>query len=89
MFSDVLDLARDHLEPGMSVVLTVEATLEGDELKLLAKAAQPIDAAVAGAASAGLRVFSRRRGGAPRWPVALDAWPARSAAAAAARSTSS
>ena len=64
MFSDVLDVARDHLEPGMSVVLTVEATLEGDELKLLAKAAQPIDAAVAGAASTGLRVFlddARRR----------------------------
>ncbi len=57
MFSDVLDAARDHLEPGRSVVLTVEATLEGDELKLLAKAAQPIDLAVAGAASAGLRVF--------------------------------
>ena len=33
MFSDVLDGARDHLEPGRSVVLTVEATLEGDELQ--------------------------------------------------------
>jgi DNA polymerase-3 subunit alpha len=57
MFSDVLDAVRDHLEPGRSVVLTVEATLEGDELRLLAKAAQPIDAALAGAASTGLRVF--------------------------------
>ena len=57
MFSDVLDAARAHLEPGLNVVLTVEATLEGDELKLLAKAAQPIDAAVAGAANAGLRIF--------------------------------
>ena len=33
MFSDVLDAARDHLEPGRSVVLTVEATLEGEELQ--------------------------------------------------------
>ncbi len=57
MFSDVLDVARDHLEPGRSVVLTVEAMLEGDELKLLARAAQPIDVALAGAASAGLRIF--------------------------------
>jgi DNA polymerase-3 subunit alpha len=56
MFSDVLDTTRDHLEPGKSVVLTVEASLEGDELKLLAKAAQPIDLALAGAASAGLRL---------------------------------
>ncbi len=57
MFSDVLDQAQNHLEAGRSVVLTVEATLEGDELKLLARAAQPIDVALAGAASAGLRVY--------------------------------
>jgi len=57
VFSDVLDVARDHLAPGQSVVLTVEATLEGDELRLLAKAVQPIDVAVAGAASAGLRLY--------------------------------
>ena len=57
MFSDVLDAARDHLEPGRSVVLTVEATAEGDEVRLLARHVQPIDAAVAGAAAAGLRVY--------------------------------
>ena len=79
MFSDVLDAARDHLEPGRSVVLTVEATLEGDELKLLAKAAQPIDLAVAGAASdrpARLPRRRRRRDLArrpPRPPSARDA----------------
>ena len=38
-------------------MLTVEATVEGDELRLLARHVQPIDAAVAGAASAGLRVY--------------------------------
>ncbi len=57
VFSDVLDAARAHLEPGRSVVLTVEATLEGDELKLQARAVQPIDVALAGAANAGLRIY--------------------------------
>ncbi len=80
MFSDVLDQARDHLEPGRSVVLTVEATLEGDELKLLAKAAQPIDVAVAGAASSGLRIFVDDAAAAPSLATRL---------AAAARETAS
>ena len=57
LFSDVLEAARDHLEPGRSVVLTVEATVEGDELRLLARHVQSVDAAVAGAASAGLRIY--------------------------------
>ena len=57
VFSDVLDAARDELEPGRSVALTVEAMLEGDDLRLTARAVQPIEAAVAGAAGAGLRVF--------------------------------
>ncbi len=57
MFSDVIDTAREHLEPGANVVLTVEATMESDELRVQAKAVQPIDLAVAGAASAGLRIF--------------------------------
>jgi len=56
VFSDTLEAARDHLEPGMAVVLTVEATLEGESLKLLARAAQPIDMVAADAGSAGLRV---------------------------------
>jgi DNA polymerase III subunit alpha len=57
MFSDVLDAAREHLEPGANVVLTVEAGMEGDELNLRAKAVQPIDLAVADAASAGINLF--------------------------------
>ena len=88
MFSDVLDTVRDHLEPGRSVVLTVEATLEGDELQLLAKAAQPIDAAVAGAASAGLRIFlDDAAAAAPSLAARLDAVRRDPARAAAARST--
>jgi DNA polymerase-3 subunit alpha len=73
MFPDVLDPARDHLEPGRSVVLAVEATLEGDEMKLLAKAVQPVDAAVAGAASAGLRIYVNDAAAAPSLAVRLAA----------------
>ena len=43
VFSDTLDKTRDMLEPGLNVVLTVEATLEGDTLKLLARDAQSVD----------------------------------------------
>ena len=56
MFSDVLDAARPHLETGMNILLQVEATLEADQLKLLCRGVQPLDAAVA-AQSSGLRVF--------------------------------
>ena len=56
MFSDTLETSRQFLETGMNVMLTVEANLEGDTLKLLARAAQPIDDVVADAGAAGLRV---------------------------------
>ncbi|MEO1550491.1 MAG: DNA polymerase III subunit alpha, partial [Pseudomonadota bacterium] len=57
VFSDVLEASRDALEPGQAVVLSVEATLEGEDVKLLARGVQPIDAAVMGSAPSGLRVF--------------------------------
>ena len=57
VFSDTLETARSHLEPGQAVVLTVEANLEGETLKLLARAAQAIDTVAADAGSSGLRVF--------------------------------
>jgi DNA polymerase III subunit alpha len=56
VFSDVLEAARAHLEPGSTVVLSVEATMEADTLKLLARSVQPVDVAVADAGAAGLRV---------------------------------
>jgi DNA polymerase-3 subunit alpha len=56
VFSDTLEAARDLLEPGKNVVLTVEANLEGDTLKLLARAAQPIDQVAADAGAAAIRV---------------------------------
>lgn len=57
VFSDTLEAARDILEAGTSVVLTVEATMEGDQLKLLARGAQLVDGVAAEAGSMGLRVF--------------------------------
>ncbi|APE44386.1 DNA polymerase III subunit alpha [Sulfitobacter alexandrii] len=57
LFSDTLELARDHLETGSKVVVTVEATMESDQLKLLGRSVAPVDMAVADAGSIGLRVF--------------------------------
>ena len=56
LFSDALDAARDYLEPGKNVVLTVKAELEGDTLKLLANGVQPIDAVADQAGAQALRI---------------------------------
>ena len=60
VFSDTLEAARDILEVGRNVVLTVEATLEGETLKLLARAAQPVDSVANTAEAADLRVHINR-----------------------------
>ncbi len=57
MFSDVLETAREFLDTGANVVLQVEATLEADQLKLLARGVQPVDDNIAGEIGAGLRIF--------------------------------
>ncbi|WP_371225337.1 DNA polymerase III subunit alpha [Roseovarius sp. 2305UL8-3] len=57
MFSEPLEKYRDLLETGNSVVITAEATMESDQLKLLCRAVQPIDGVVADAGAAGLRIF--------------------------------
>ncbi len=57
VFEEALEAHRALLEPGQNVVLTVEATLEGDQLKLLARGVQPIDDVAAAAGAAGLRIF--------------------------------
>ncbi|OWU84595.1 DNA polymerase III subunit alpha [Oceanicola sp. 22II-s10i] len=57
IFSDTLEASRDHLENGSKVVLTVEATMESDQLKLLARGVSPIDAVVADAGTAGLKIY--------------------------------
>ena len=60
LFSDLLDSSRQFLEPGMNVVLTVEATSEAEQLRLLARSVAPIDDLVADAGAAGFRVFLDR-----------------------------
>ncbi|UWR21778.1 DNA polymerase III subunit alpha [Sulfitobacter sp. S190] len=57
LFSDTLELARDHLETGSKVVVTVEATMESDQLKLLGRSVAPVEAAVADAGGMGLKIF--------------------------------
>ncbi len=57
IFSDTLEQAREHLDTGSKVVVAVEATMESDQLKLLARSVGPIDIAVAEAGVTGLRVF--------------------------------
>ncbi|MEM6745229.1 MAG: DNA polymerase III subunit alpha, partial [Pseudomonadota bacterium] len=56
-FSEPLEQYRSVLEPGALVVVTVEAEAAEGEVKLLLRAAQPVDAAVATAAATGLRIF--------------------------------
>jgi DNA polymerase-3 subunit alpha len=57
MFSDTLENAREYLDTGALIVLTCEATMEADQLKLLGRSVSPIDNVVADAGGAGLRVF--------------------------------
>ena len=57
LFSETLEKSREYLEPGAKVVITVEATLEADQLKLLGRSVAPVDVAVADAGASGLRVF--------------------------------
>jgi len=57
IFSDVLATSRDYLEPNMSVVLGVEADMDGgDDVRLKIATVQPIDK-VAAETSNGLRLF--------------------------------
>jgi DNA polymerase-3 subunit alpha len=60
MFSDVLEKCRDYLETGANVVLGVEAVMEADQLKLLARSAAPIDTAVADAGGMALKLYIDR-----------------------------
>ena len=66
VFSDVLDKSGDLLTVGQNVVLSVEATNEGDQLKLLARGIVPVDSAIAGVAAKGLKVFVNATEAVPR-----------------------
>ncbi|MCL3881047.1 DNA polymerase III subunit alpha [Marivita sp. GX14005] len=65
LFADTLETARDHLETGSKVIVTCEATLESDQLKLLGRSVAPVDIAVADAVSMGLRIFVDEPGAVP------------------------
>jgi len=56
IFSDVLALVRELLEPGSAVILVVEADCDGDDVKLRLQNVSPIDKAVA-KVQTGLKVF--------------------------------
>ena len=57
LFSEALEKSREFLESGSKVLVTVEATMESDQLKLLGRSVGPVEAAVAGAGVTGLRIF--------------------------------
>jgi DNA polymerase-3 subunit alpha len=57
VFSDVLDSSEEHLVAGENVVMSVEATSEAEQLKLLCRTAQPIDTAIVDKSKKGLKVF--------------------------------
>ena len=57
IFSDTLEKSQDHLVTGAKVVVTVEATLESDQLKLLGRSIAPIDTVVADVGGMGLKIF--------------------------------
>ncbi|WP_375258039.1 DNA polymerase III subunit alpha [Citreimonas sp.] len=56
LFSETLEKSREYLETGAKVLLTVEATMEADQLKLLGRGVSPMDQVIAGAVT-GLRIF--------------------------------
>ncbi len=57
LFSETLEKSREFLETGAQVVVTAEATMEADQLKLLGRSVGPVDSVVAEAGATGLRVF--------------------------------
>jgi DNA polymerase-3 subunit alpha len=56
VFSDALSRIRDVLEAGEPVLLTVDGRLDGEDMRLTAQDIEPLEAAVANAAT-GLRLF--------------------------------
>ena len=59
VFAEALEAHRADLEPGAKVVLTVEATMEADQLKLLCRKVEPVEGATGGAVT-GLRIIVDR-----------------------------
>ena len=56
LFSEVLEKSREFLETGAKVLLTMEATMESDQLKLLCRSVQPVEKGLNKGAPMGLRI---------------------------------
>ena len=57
LFSDVLEKSRNNLDSGARVILTVEASFEGEQLKLLCRSVTNIDKAISTDTSHGIKIF--------------------------------
>jgi DNA polymerase III subunit alpha len=57
-FSDTLNAARELLEPGKSIIVSVEADVEADEVKLRLQGVEALDKAVSSVAQ-GVQIFIR------------------------------
>ena len=57
LFSEVLEKSREYLETGSKVLLTAEASLESDQVKLLARSISPLDAGISNVDAEGMRIF--------------------------------
>ena len=56
VFSDTLAVSRELLEPGSAVILTVEAGMDGEDVKVRVQSVAPLEAAAENVKS-GLRIF--------------------------------
>ncbi|QIK40455.1 DNA polymerase III subunit alpha [Pontivivens nitratireducens] len=57
VFGDTLEQAGDLFDVGQNIVMSVEATMEGDSLKLLARSVTSAEDIVAEAGTAGLKIY--------------------------------
>ena len=57
VFGDTLEQAGDLFDVGQNIVMSVEATMEGDSLKLLARGVTSAEDIVAEAGTAGLKIY--------------------------------
>ncbi|MFV0383377.1 DNA polymerase III subunit alpha, partial [Paracoccus sp. (in: a-proteobacteria)] len=72
VFSDLLNTARDRLEPGENVVLQVKVEPSGDQVKMLANSVTRLDDAVADAGAGSLAVEVQGADTIPRLVEVLD-----------------
>ena len=57
LFSEVLEKSRNNIESGARIILTVEASIEGEQLKLLCRSIANIDEAISTDTSHGIKIF--------------------------------